>query len=58
MEKLHANMALKEGHGAAHGGRRASELAARPSEAAFVERGDEDLHGVDAIHRLLRILQH
>ncbi len=58
MEQLHANMALKEGHGAAHRGGRASELAARPGEAAFVERGDEDLHGVDAVHRLLRILQH
>jgi hypothetical protein len=58
MEQLHADMALEEGHGTAHGGGRASELAARPSEAAFVERGDEDLHGVDAIHRLFRILQH
>ena len=58
MKKLHANMTLEEGYGAAHGGRRASELAARPRKAAFVQRGDEDLHGVDAVHRLLRILQH
>jgi pimeloyl-ACP methyl ester carboxylesterase len=36
----------------------ASELAARTRETALVEHGDEDLHGVDAVHRLLRILQH
>jgi len=57
VEQLHADIALEEGHGAADGGGRASELAARAGKAPFVERGDEDLHGVDAVHRLLRILQ-
>jgi hypothetical protein len=58
MEQLHANMAFKKGHGTAYRGGRASEPAARPGEAALVEGGDEDLHGVDAIHGLLRISQH
>src|SRR6266446_3872584 len=52
MEKLHADTALKEGHGAADSGRRASELATGTSKAALVERSYEHLHGVDAIHRL------
>jgi hypothetical protein len=56
MEKLYADVTLEEGHGTTHGGRRASELAACPREAALVERRDEDLHSVDAVHRLLRIL--
>ena len=56
MEQRYADVALEKGHGAADSGRRASELAAGSSEAAFVEGGDEDLHRVDAIHRLLRIL--
>ena len=51
-------MAFKKGQSAANGGRRASELAARARYAAFVEHGDEDFHCVDAVHRLLRILQH
>jgi hypothetical protein len=43
-------MAVEKGHGAAHGGRRASELATGSSEATLVEGGNEDLHRVDAVH--------
>ena len=43
MKKLHANVTLEEGYGAAHGGRRASEFAARPRKAAFVERGEREM---------------
>ena len=56
MEKLHTDMIFKKGHSAAYGGGRATELASRPGKAALIERGDEDLHRVDAIHRLVRVL--
>lgn len=53
MEKLRSDMAFKEGHGAADRGGRASELAARRCEAAFIKRGNEDLHNVNAVHRVI-----
>jgi hypothetical protein len=48
-----SDMTFKQGYGAAHCRGRSAELAGRSGKAAFVERGDEDLHRIDAIHRLL-----
>lgn len=57
MEQLHANMAFKKGHGTASRWGSVRDFG-QPGEAAFVERGDEGLHVIDAIHELLRISQH
>jgi hypothetical protein len=49
-KQLGADMRFQKGNGAADGGGRTAELAARGGKAALVERGDKDLHRIDTVH--------
>ncbi len=50
MQQWHADVRLKKGNGPAYRCRRTTRFAAGTGEASFIERCDEDFHGVDAVH--------
>ena len=50
VQQRHAHTIFQKGHGPAHRGGGATGLATGTGEAAFIERRDEDFHGIQTVH--------